>query len=107
MDQSNIKLQLNNLKVLLEFVDSKFSSYLESNDSSNMYFCFRWLLILFKREFSFPDIMHLWEVLWTDLPCKNFHLLICISILLMKKDDIMTNRFGFNEILKVSCYVFY
>lgn len=101
MDQLNIKLQLSNLKALIEFFDSKFSHYLEKNDSSNMYFCFRWILILFKREFTFPDIMRLWEILWTDIPCKNFHLLICISILLMKKDDIMTNNYGFNEILKV------
>lgn len=101
MDQLNIKLQLSNLKALLEFVDSKFSDYMERNDSANMYFCFRWILILFKREFNFPDVMTLWEVLWTDLPCKNFHLLICISILLMKKDDIIGNNYGFNEILKV------
>lgn len=100
MEQLEIKLQLSNLRVLLEFVDSKFSQYLEKNESSNMYFCFRWILILFKREFTFPHIMRLWEVLWTDLPCKNFHLLICVSILLMKKDDIMTNEYGFNEILK-------
>lgn len=100
MEQLEIKLQLSNLRVLLEFIDSKFSQYLEKNESSNMYFCFRWILILFKREFSFPNVMRLWEVLWTDLPCKNFHLLICVSVLLMKKDDIMTNGYGFNEILK-------
>ena len=73
-----------------------------------MYFCFRWILILFKREFAFPDIMRIWEILWTDLPCKNFHLLIVISILLMRKDDIMSNGYGFNEILKVIiiCFIF-
>lgn len=100
MEQLEIKLQLSNLRILLEFIDSKFSQYLEKNESSNMYFCFRWILILFKREFTFPDINRLWEVLWTDLPCKNFHLLICVAILLMKKDDIMANGYGFNEILK-------
>lgn len=127
MDQLEIKQQLANLQTLLEFIDSKFAEYLEKNDSLNMYFCFRWILILFKREFTFPDIMKLWEVcierglmkifryfsactsdklffkvLWTDLPCKNFHLLICISILLLKKNEIIANNFGFNEILKVS-----
>lgn len=35
---------------------------LDKNDSSNMYFTFRWILILFKREFSMTDIMRLWEV---------------------------------------------
>ncbi len=27
-----------------------------------MYFCFRWLLVDFKREFPYEDIMRLWEV---------------------------------------------
>jgi hypothetical protein len=31
-------------------------------NASNMYFFFRWILISFKREFSFDDVMHLWEV---------------------------------------------
>lgn len=36
--------------------------FLESQDSGYLYFCFRWLLIRFKREFSFQDILRLWEV---------------------------------------------
>ncbi len=66
-----------------------------------MYFSFRWLLVLFKREFSFSNIMRLWEVLWTDLPCKNFHLLICVAILDGETDRIIESKFGFTEILKV------
>lgn len=100
MDQSHIKTQLANLNTLIEFIDAEFAQYLDSNDSSNMYFCFRWILILFKREFTFYDCMRFWEVLWSVIECKNYHLLICISILLMKKSEIMANRFGFNEILK-------
>jgi TBC1 domain family member 15 len=63
MDQVRIKLQLGNLQTLLEFIDPNFAEYLKQNDSINMYFCFRWILILFKREFTFPDIMKLWEVI--------------------------------------------
>ena len=63
MDQLQIKIQLANLEALLEFIDPKFAEYLKKNESINMYFCFRWILILFKREFTFPDIMKLWEVI--------------------------------------------
>lgn len=35
---------------------------LDSQDSGSLCFCFRWLLIWFKREFPFPDILRLWEV---------------------------------------------
>uniref|UniRef100_A0A1D5RH81 TBC1 domain family member 15 n=1 Tax=Macaca mulatta TaxID=9544 RepID=A0A1D5RH81_MACMU len=73
---------------------------IESQDSGYLYFCFRWLLIRFKREFSFLDILRLWEVMWTELPCKNFHLLLCCAILESEKQQIMEKHYGFNEILK-------
>lgn len=40
--------------------------------------------------------------MWTDLPCQNFHLLVCCAILDSEKQKIMEENFGFNEILKVS-----
>ncbi|XP_032076762.1 TBC1 domain family member 15 isoform X1 [Thamnophis elegans] len=95
-----MKTQLIQLSTLLRLLDSGFCNYLESQDSGYLYFCFRWLLIRFKREFSFQDILRLWEVMWTDLPCQNFHLLICCAILESEKQQIMEKHYGFNEILK-------
>ncbi|KAM4747714.1 TBC1 domain family member 15 [Rhinophrynus dorsalis] len=95
-----MKIQLVQLSTLLRLLDSGFCSYLESQDSGYLYFCFRWLLIRFKREFSFQDILRLWEVMWTDLPCQNFHLLICCAVLESEKQQIMDQHYGFNEILK-------
>lgn len=81
LDQAHIKRQLGNLHTLLQFIDAELANYLSKtslvvlslalhlplitladNNASNMYFFFRWMLIGFKREFSFDDIMHLWEV---------------------------------------------
>ncbi|XP_016003862.1 TBC1 domain family member 15 isoform X2 [Rousettus aegyptiacus] len=95
-----MKTQLIQLSTLLRLLDSGFCSYLESQDSGYLYFCFRWLLIRFKREFSFLDILRLWEVMWTGLPCKNFHLLLCCAVLESEKQQIMEKHYGFNEILK-------
>ncbi|CAF0782574.1 unnamed protein product [Adineta ricciae] len=100
MDQSHIKRQLGNLHTLLQFIDAELANYLAENNSSNMYFFFRWMLICFKREFSFEDVMYLWEVLWTDHPCENFELLVCLAILISQKTVIMESKFGCNEILK-------
>ncbi|CAL1265688.1 unnamed protein product [Larinioides sclopetarius] len=100
LEQQGMKNQLQDLHRLLHFVDSQLCGYLEKHDSGNMYFAFRWLLILFKRDFKFIEIMRLWEVLWTGLPCKNFHLLICIAILDSEKLTIMENGYGLTEILK-------
>lgn len=99
-DQAGMKNQLSKLRTLMEFANPKLFKYLKTHDSDNMYFCFRWLLVWFKREFSHDDILELWEVLWTSLPCVNFHLLIGIAILDNEMTTIIENDYGFTEILK-------
>merc|ERR1712038_359499 len=99
-DQGGMKLQLGQLTELLKTYDPEFYSYLDAKDSGNLFFVFRWLLIWFKREFPFTDIMHMWEVLWTDKPCPKFHLLVCLALMDLEKKTIMENGFGFTEILK-------
>nr|XP_029720113.1 TBC1 domain family member 15 [Aedes albopictus] len=100
IDQKGMKQQLECLRTLLAFVNEKLYKYLTDNQSENMYFCFRWLLVWFKREFTNSDIMLLWEVLWTDLPCPNFHLFICVAILDQEMDVFIDGQFTFTEILK-------
>lgn len=95
-----MKTQLIQLSTLLRLLDLSFLNYLESQDSGYLYFCFRWLLIRFKRELSFQDVLRLWEVMWTGLPCQNFHLLVCCAILDSEKQKIMEENYDFNEILK-------
>lgn len=82
-----MKTQLIQLGTLLRLLDPTFWNYLgiwcgcwrlelllfgrthcwflsppEVQESGYLYFCFRWLLIRFKREFSFQDVLRLWEV---------------------------------------------
>jgi len=99
-DQGGMKRQLENLTEILKHIDPVFYHYLDSKESGNLYFCFRWLLIWFKREFNYGDTMRLWEVLWTKNPCKNFHLLFCAALLDTEKSAIVENKYGFTEILK-------
>ncbi|MCI4379158.1 hypothetical protein PGIGA_G00224710 [Pangasianodon gigas] len=95
-----MKTQLIQLSTLLRLLDLAFWNYLEAQDSGYLYFCFRWLLIRFKRELYFQDVLRFWEVMWTGLPCQNFHLLVCCAILDSEKQKIMDRHYGFNEILK-------
>lgn len=44
--------------------------------------------------------MTLWEVLWTGLPCPNYHLFIGVAILDDQQRIFIDNKFEFNEILK-------
>uniref|UniRef100_A0A3Q0R2A2 TBC1 domain family, member 17 n=1 Tax=Amphilophus citrinellus TaxID=61819 RepID=A0A3Q0R2A2_AMPCI len=98
--QEAMKQQLLQLSVLLKALDPELCDFLDSQDSGSLCFCFRWLLIWFKREFSFEDILTLWEVLWTRLPCENFHLLIACSILQSQRGELIGSDHDFNTILK-------
>ncbi|XP_059008027.1 TBC1 domain family member 17 isoform X2 [Mustela lutreola] len=98
--QETMKRQLGQLLLLLRVLDPQLCDFLDSQDSGSLCFCFRWLLIWFKREFPFPDVLRLWEVLWTGLPGPNLHLLVACAILDMERDTLMLSGFGSNEILK-------
>jgi len=99
-DQGGMKRQLEDLAEILKYIDPAFYNYLDCKESGNLYFCFRWLLIWFKREFEWNDTMKIWEVFWTKKPCKNFHLLFCAALLDTEKSAIVENKYGFTEILK-------
>ncbi|KAA8585470.1 hypothetical protein FQN60_004164, partial [Etheostoma spectabile] len=98
--QEAMKQQLLQLSILLKALDPELCDFLDSQDSGSLCFCFRWLLIWFKREFSFEDILIMWEVLWTQLPCDNFHLLIACSILKSQRGELIGSDHDFNTILK-------
>lgn len=52
LDQSGMKRQLQDLNKLLAIANPRLYNYFTEHKSENMYFCFRWLLVWFKREFS-------------------------------------------------------
>lgn len=101
IDQAGMKQQLHQLARLISFGCPRLYYYLKETSSDNMYFCFRWLLVWFKREFSHADVLRLWEVMWTGLPCINFQLLVCVAILELQMATFIDNKYEFTDILKV------
>uniref|UniRef100_A0A0X3NPG5 TBC1 domain family member 15 n=3 Tax=Schistocephalus solidus TaxID=70667 RepID=A0A0X3NPG5_SCHSO len=99
-----MKDQFSQLFKLVEILMPRFAAYLRSKEATYMNFCFKWLLILFKREFSYDDIKVLWEALWSDVVPKNFHLLIAASIFYGEMDKIMKTCEDVNQLLQyINC----
>jgi TBC1 domain family member 15 len=48
-----------------------------------------WVLIAFKREFPFHDVLRLWEVLWTNYYSNEFILFVALAILESHRDVIL------------------
>ncbi|KAI8637932.1 rab-GTPase-TBC domain-containing protein [Parasitella parasitica] len=99
-DQSGMHKQLLTMDLLLQFMDPSLYKHLQKTDSTNFFFCFRWLLVWYKREFPWTDMLSLWEVFWTDYLSDKFHLFIALSILDQHRDVIIEYLKNFDEILK-------
>ncbi|KAI9800997.1 MAG: hypothetical protein M1825_003531 [Sarcosagium campestre] len=99
-DQSGMRAQLLTLDQLVQLMDPKLYLHLQSVDSTNFFFFFRMLLVWYKREFAWLDVLRLWEALWTDWLSSSFHLFIALAILEKHRDVIINHLRGFDEVLK-------
>ncbi|KAF9110980.1 GTPase activating protein [Mortierella sp. AM989] len=99
-DQIGMLSQLETLGKMIQVLDPKLYKHLEKCEALNLFFCFRWLLIWYKREFEWVDIMRLWEVLFSDHLSTQFHLFVAMAILDKHRDVMMDHLEGFDEILK-------
>jgi len=95
-----MKQQLATLQQLIAVMDPELYRHFEKTDSLNLFFCFRWVLIAFKREFSFDDVLGLWEVLWTDHYSDQFLLFVALAVLESHRDVILRYLVEFDEVLK-------
>ncbi|XP_018836649.2 TBC1 domain family member 15-like isoform X2 [Juglans regia] len=99
-DQNGMHSQLFAVFKLVELLDSPLHNYFKQNDCLNYFFCFRWVLIQFKREFEYEKTMLLWEVLWTHYLSEHLHLYVCVAILKRYRSKIMGEQMDFDTLLK-------
>lgn len=95
-----MRAQLLTLDHLVQLMDPTLYLHLQSADSTNFFFFFRMLLVWYKREFEWSDVLRLWESLWTDYFSSNFHLFVALAILEKHRDVIMKHLKHFDEVLK-------
>lgn len=98
--QAGMRSQLTTLDQLVQLLDPKLYLHLQKLDSTNFFFFFRMLLVWYKREFEWSDVLRLWESLWTDYYSSQFHIFIAVAILEKHRDVIIEHLRGFDEVLK-------
>ncbi|KAK6199963.1 GTPase activating protein [Scheffersomyces amazonensis] len=99
-DQSGMKIQMNTLNKLLQFMLPNLFKHLEKCESIDLFFFFRMLLVWFKRELEWDQVLQLWEILWTDYYSSQFHLFFALSVLSDNERIIIQNLRKFDEVLK-------
>eukprot|EP00727_Mastigamoeba_balamuthi_P009379 m51a1_g5063 hypothetical protein (512) ;mRNA; r:116811-118889 len=99
-DMGGMNALLSTLGRIVETMDPELYRYLESVNCTSFVFCFRWMLVLFKRELSFDTTKRLWEALLSNWLCPNFHLFVATAILIRSRDHIMQRGLQFDDILQ-------
>ncbi|KAJ3044192.1 GTPase activating protein [Rhizophlyctis rosea] len=86
---------------LIRLFDPFLHEHLRATESLDLFFCFRWLLVWFKRELRPVDLPRLWEVLWScDDGGDGMVMFFALAIVLDHRDVICRFLGCFDEILK-------
>ena len=99
-DQSGMKKQMVTLNELVQFTLPDLYKHLGRCESTDLFFYFRMLLVWFKREFEWDDVLRLWEIFWTDRYSSQFHLFFALAVLSDNERIIIENLRRFDEVLK-------
>ncbi|CCK70547.1 GTPase-activating protein GYP7 KNAG_0E02880 [Huiozyma naganishii CBS 8797] len=99
-DQSGICDQMITLTELVQLLLPELYEHLQACDSENLFFCFRMLLVWFKREFDFTEVCSIWEVFWTDYYSSQFQLFFALAILQKNAAPIIQNLTQFDQVIK-------
>ena len=92
-----------NMCSLIQILDSQLYEHMSrSSDHDQFYFCYRWFLLDFKREFLHDDVQNVWETIWTakHVSSNDFCLFIATALVETYRDIIIDNNMEFTDIIK-------
>lgn len=88
-DSPSIKFDLLCLRKILELFYPQFYYFLQQCKALNMFFCYRWLVLFFKREFaSIEEVYRVWEVLFTNPFSQKYQIFILLAIMDIYQDEL-------------------
>ncbi|ODN02621.1 Small G protein signaling modulator 2 [Orchesella cincta] len=92
-----------NMRSLLQVLDHDLFALIRQNgDYTHFYFCYRWFLLDFKREFSYDDVFLVWETIWAarHIASADYGLFLALALLAYYRDIILANSMDFTDIIK-------
>merc|ERR1712029_1118853 len=92
-----------NTRVLMQVLDEGLYDNIQQNgDFSHFYFCYRWFLLDFKREFAYCDIFLVWETIWASrkVTSSHFYLFVALALVENYRDIILDRNMDFTDIIK-------
>lgn len=96
--QSQLAITLEMLRVTDPIVTDRLGF---SQDNTQLFICYRWLLLLFKREFGFYQFPLALETIYS-CPTASYELFIALALMLTYREDLLKYGHRFDQTLSVS-----
>lgn len=96
----SIEKQLEMLREMIWRVDPIYYDYFSlHHDSLQLYFCYRWLLLWFKRELEYSETLRLWDTILSSDNRSMYILCFALAMLMEERKYLLKNCSRFDEIL--------
>uniref|UniRef100_A0A3B3ZPA3 Rab-GAP TBC domain-containing protein n=1 Tax=Periophthalmus magnuspinnatus TaxID=409849 RepID=A0A3B3ZPA3_9GOBI len=96
--QCGITYKMESVYSMLKEKDLELYLKLEEQNIKPQYFTFRWLTLLLSQEFLLPDVIRIWDTLFSDLDRFHFLIVVCcdypisdVQTILAKAKDLRDN----------------
>lgn len=96
-DQRCCQLQLAAMRQLVQLVDPPLHEAIKAAGCKDFLFCFRWMMVLLKREFPFAEVPRLWEVLWTNPFTPHFHIYVAVAMLEHRRQAVLEDGLDYGR----------
>ncbi|CAI5455743.1 unnamed protein product [Caenorhabditis angaria] len=91
-----IESLMSSFHTLINHFDEEVYKHLSTNlEIKPQFYAFRWLSLLLSQEFPLPDVITLWDSLFSD--SKRFSLLpyVCLSMIELQREELLAGDFSF------------
>lgn len=79
--EGGIKQKMAQLSALLKVKDAEVWHRLEQQNLYPQYYSFRWLTLILSQEFPLPDVVRLWDSIFSDENRFDFLVKICCAMI--------------------------
>lgn len=100
--QEGTRKELGLLSELVKHTNPTLHKHIAAQDCLQFYFCFRWLLVLFRREFDFQETLVLWDAIFSLYRTPYYHLLMAAAIL-DEQSPLLTRPFMTFDLILAHC----
>lgn len=80
--EGGIKCMMARLSNMLKDKDPNIYEHLKTQELHPQYYSFRWLTLLLSQEFPLPDVLRIWDSVFSDEHRFDFLIKICCSMML-------------------------